>query len=96
MYVKIHQNSKKKKEVLKSWLSLQVQGSIEHFYDVCEGSTIGWLNGEMYYTAFTEGWALYAENPLIAEETDTYDNEPMQKFGMLQWQVCDAVGLLLS
>ena len=48
---------------------------------------IGWLDSVTYYTAFTEGWALYAENPLIAEDTDTYKYEPMQKFGMLKWQV---------
>ena len=59
---------------------------MEHFSDSC-GGIIGWLNSASYYTAFTEGWGLYAENPLIAEDTDTYFNEPMQKFGMLQWQV---------
>ena len=37
--------------------------------------------------AFIEGWALYAENPLIAEDTDTYKYEAMQKYGMLKWQV---------
>jgi len=41
---------------------------------------ISWLNSVTYYTAFTEGWALYAENPLIAEDTDTYKYEPMQNF----------------
>lgn len=65
---------------------MKVQGNIEHFRDSCGGS-IGWLDSETYYTAFTEGWALYAENPLIAEDTDTYKNEAMQKFGMLKWQV---------
>jgi len=30
--------------------------------------------GWTYYAAFTEGWALYAENPLIARETKVYDN----------------------
>lgn len=48
---------------------------------------IGWLDRVTYYMAFIEGWALYAENPLIAEDTDTYKYEPMQKFGMLKWQV---------
>ena len=48
---------------------------------------MAWLDSANYYTAFAEGWALYAENPLIAEDTDTYLKEPMQKFGMLQWQV---------
>ena len=59
---------------------------MEHFSDSC-GGIIGWLNSANSYTAFAEGWGLYAENPLIAEDTDTYLKEPMQKFGMLQWQV---------
>ena len=59
---------------------------MEHFRDSC-GGVIAWLDSNTYYTAFTEGWALYAENPLIAQYTDTYKNEPMQKFGMLKWQV---------
>ena len=63
-----------------------MQGNVEHFQDSCGGS-IGWLNSETYYTAFTEGWALYAENPLIANDTNVYDNELMQKYGMLKWQV---------
>ena len=64
----------------------QVQGSIEHFRDSC-GGVIGWLDSVTSYMAFQEGWALYAENPLIAEDTDTYKYEPMQKYGMLKWQV---------
>lgn len=39
------------------------------------------------YTAFTEGWALYAENPLIAYDTDTYEEQPLYKYGMLKSQV---------
>ena len=75
----------------------QVQGNIEHFRDSC-GGVIGWLDSVTYYTAFTEGWALYAENPLIAEDTDAYKYEPMQKFGMLKWQVrrkCATLGCCL-
>ena len=64
----------------------QVQGNAEHFRDIC-GGAIGWLDSVTYYTAFTEGWALYAENPLIAQDTDAYKTEPMQRFGMLKWQV---------
>ena len=60
----------------------------EHFRDSCGGSNYNrWLDEAAYYTAFTEGWTLYAENPLIAQDTDTYKDEPMQKFGMLKWQV---------
>ena len=45
------------------------------------------MDSSTYYTAFTEGWALYAENPLIARETNVYDEVPFQKYGMLKWQV---------
>ncbi len=68
-------------------VSFQSQGLVEHFRDSC-GGVIKWLDDSTYYTAFSEGWALYAENPLIARETNVYDNEPFQKFGMLKWQVC--------
>ena len=27
------------------------------------------------------------ENPLISDDTDVYDGEPMKKYGMLKWQV---------
>lgn len=72
---------------------------MEHFRDSC-GGVISWLDGSTYYTAFTEGWALYAENPLIARETKVYDKEPFQKYGMLKWQVrllrCYSTHLVLS
>ena len=64
----------------------QVQGLEEHFRDSC-GGVIEWLDLESSYTAFSEGWGLYAENPLIGEDTDTYKDEPWQKYGMLKWQV---------
>ena len=65
------------------------------FSDSC-GGVIGWLNSASYYTAFTEGWALYAENPLIADETDTYDNNPLQLYGMLKWQIWRALRLMMD
>ena len=34
-----------------------------------------------------EGWSLYAENPLISDDTDVYDGRPLKKYGMLKWQV---------
>ena len=48
---------------------------------------ISWLDANTRYTAFSEGWALYAENPLIARDTNVYEKEPFQKYGMLKWQV---------
>jgi len=73
----------------------QVQGNAEHFKDNC-GGEIKWLDDSTYYTAFTEGWALYAENPLIAKQTDVYNTEPMQKFGMLKWQIWRALRLVVD
>ena len=58
----------------------------EHFQDAC-GGLIGWLSSTTFYTAFGEGWALYAENPLIAKDTDVYNEEPLYKYGMLKSQV---------
>ena len=61
---------------------------MEHFRDSC-GGVISWLDKSTSYTAFSEGWALYAENPLVARDTDAYEKEPLQKYGMLKWQVRD-------
>ena len=72
--------------------SSQVQGLAEHFIDKC-GGIIKWLDEETSYTAFSEGWALYAEDPLIGEDTDTYKNEPWPKYGMLKWQVSSSLYL---
>lgn len=45
-----------------------------------------------------EGWGLYAENPLISDDTDVYDGEPMKKYGMLKWQVSEIkrIGLIVK
>lgn len=74
---------------------IQIQGVREHFKDSC-GGLIGWLDSKTYYTAFLEGWALYAENPLISDYTDVYDGEPMKKYGMLKWQIWRAVRLIVD
>lgn len=68
------------------FLFLQLQGYQEHFQDTC-GGEIAWVSSVTSYTAFLEGWALYAENPLIAYDTDTYEGEPLYKYGMLKSQV---------
>jgi len=67
-------------------LYLQVQGYTEHFTDSCEGP-IRWIAVNTLYLAFAEGWALYAENPLIPENTSAYQVDPISKYGMLKWQV---------
>ena len=59
---------------------------MEHFQDSCQ-DPISWIQENTYYLEFAEGWALYAENPLISKYTDTYENDPLTKYGMLKWQV---------
>ena len=61
-------------------------GHIEHFADKC-GGVPAWLDKNTYYTAFTEGWGLYSENPILSDDTDTYKDNLLQKYGMLKWQV---------
>jgi len=76
----------------------QVQGFDEHFSggEKTDKDVIDWLNKVTYYTAFTEGWALYAENPLLATETDLYDELPLQEYGMLKWQIWRALRLIID
>lgn len=40
-----------------------------------------------YYIVFVEGWALYAENPLMSDDVDLYRDNMLQKYGMFKWQV---------
>ena len=61
-------------------------GHVEYFQD-SYGGIPKWIDSQTFYTFFAEGWGLYAENPLIAKDTNTYEGNLMQKYGMLQWQV---------
>ena len=61
-------------------------GSVEYFNDPCE-DVFKWLNSYSEYSYFKEGWALYAETPLVSENTDTYHGHPLKEYGMLQWEV---------
>lgn len=73
----------------------QVQGHVEHFADKC-GGVPGWLDKNTYYTAFTEGWGLYSENPVLSDDTDTYKDNLLQKYGMAKWQTWRAVRLIVD
>ena len=53
--------------------------------DKC-GGVISWINQATQSIAFAEGWGLYAEL-LIAEDTDSYDDQLWQKYGALKWRV---------
>ena len=59
---------------------------MEYFGDQC-GDILQWLSSKSSSTFFTEGWALYAEKPVISDDTDTYEGHPLEKYGMLKWQV---------
>ena len=50
------------------------------------------FNKAHFYLEFSEGWALYAENPLVSKYTDTYKDDPLNKYGMLKWQVNKVAG----
>lgn len=73
----------------------QVQGHVEHFSDKC-GGVPSWLDRNTYYTAFTEGWGLYSENPVLSDDTDTYKDNLLQKYGMVKWQTWRAVRLIVD
>jgi len=72
----------------------QAQGFVEHFSDKC-GGVISWINQVTQSIAFAEGWGLYAEL-LIAEDTDSYDDQLWQKYGALKWRLWRALRLILD
>ncbi|XP_068734656.1 uncharacterized protein [Montipora capricornis] len=73
----------------------QSQGYVEHFRDSCQ-DPISWIQRSTFYLEFAEGWALYAENPLIAMYTDAYRDDPLTKYGMLKWQIWRALRLVVD
>ncbi|XP_031561567.1 uncharacterized protein LOC116297485 [Actinia tenebrosa] len=77
---------------------LQSQGRFENFLrnDKCVPLLGALIRSQYSNEAFTEGWALYAEDPLIAKDTNTYDGEPLQKYGMLKWQIWRALRLIVD
>ena len=63
-------------------------GRQEHFRDKC-GGVIKWLDKGTSYIAFQEGWALYAENPVLSDDVKLYEENILQRYGMYKWQVSD-------
>ena len=63
-----------------------LSGTEEHFRDKC-GGLPSWFDKQQSYTVFVEGWALYAENPLLSHDTDLYKDNMLQEYGMTKWQV---------
>ena len=68
---------------------------MEYFEDQC-GDIQKWLDTKSGSSFFTEGWALYAEKPVTSDDTDTYDGYPLEKYGMLKWQVRIYAGTVCS
>lgn len=57
---------------------------MEYFIDKC-GGIIKWLDEEISYMVFSEGWVFYVEDFLIGEDIDIYKNEFWLKYGMFKW-----------
>ncbi|XP_028399408.1 uncharacterized protein LOC114522845 [Dendronephthya gigantea] len=76
---------------------LQAQGMREYFQSGCRG-LMSWLDDRTSesFSAFTEGWALYSENPIMSDDTELYNDNPFQKYGMLKWQVWRALRLIID
>lgn len=70
----------------------KAQGYIERFSASDEG-IIKWLSDMTHFLGFQEGWAVYAESPLIAKDTDAYKGRPLLKYGNLKWQVMKCVSV---
>ena len=64
----------------------QLQGYLEFFLHEDQG-VVKWMSSYIYFLTFAEGWALYGENPLIADETDAYKDFPLMKFEVKKWHV---------
>ena len=70
---------------------IQVRSYVENFRSECN-DVISWISRPNYFPGFTEGWATYAEYPLMTNDTDIYNNTTdkdvvLQKYGMLKYQV---------
>lgn len=63
----------------------QVQGYFEFFLPKIDIQQ--WMSTSIYFLTFAEGWALYAEGDLIADETDAYKSIPLMNFTALRWKV---------
>jgi len=67
---------------------------MESFRSKCN-DVISSISRPNYFPGFTEGWATYAEYPLMTNDTDIYSNTAnnsnknvvLQKYGMLKYQV---------
>jgi len=74
----------------------QGQGYVENFRDNClSGVDFDFLRNT-YVTAYREGWALYAENPIAAQDTDLYQGRPLENYGAIKSQIWRALRLIID
>ncbi|EDO36462.1 predicted protein [Nematostella vectensis] len=73
---------------------LQIQGFIENFRDLCALS-LDQLEGQQY-TAFSEGWGMFAENPITTMDTDVFTGHPLEYYGMVKAQLWRALRLIID
>lgn len=74
---------------------LEVQSFIEFFEDDCNDA-IHWLSANNFFSAMTEGWAVYGEGELLPKDTKLYTDilnkqVLLQKYGMIYYQLLYAV-----
>lgn len=76
---------------------LQIQGFLENFADKCGGIT-SWINEVVdYYPSFSEGWGLYAENPILLNDTKVLkESDYLEKYGVLKWQIWRALRIIVD
>ena len=63
-------------------------GTTEIFTSPCENEIQSFFHNKGYFSGYIEGWALYAENPVLSDDVMLYENNMLQKLGMYKWQVC--------
>lgn len=77
----------------------QVVGYFQNFQDNCGTPLSKQLNDLLLFRSFIEGWGLYAERPLMADDTDLYKDVPNSqyyRYGTLKWQIWRAIRLIVD
>lgn len=62
-------------------------GAVELFSSPCQQESTRFYHNKGFFGGFVEGWASYAENPVLSDDVMLYENDQMQKMGMYKWQV---------
>eukprot|EP00111_Clytia_hemisphaerica_P000364 TCONS_00000989-protein len=76
--------------------NFQIQGAVELFASPCGDKIQSFFNDKGFFSGFVEGWASYAENPVLSDDVMLYENNRLQKLGMYKWQVWRAIRLIID